>query len=98
MKSLLICVALAVILCACRTTYRSEFIDVDGTSFTSELCVAPFGRVDETIAQLQYEWQDGSGTIAVGQKSAGASNEGQIEALARMLESIERLAQKGSEQ
>lgn len=76
----------------CRTIYKSEFVDADGTWFTTELKVGPFSRVEEQIAQMQYSWTPDTGDIAVGQESKGLDSTGQIAATAALVQSIEKIA------
>lgn len=63
--------------------YGVEFVDVDGTKFTSDLALAPFSRLGEDVTQMRYAWGgDGSGEIGVGRETRELDQTAQAEALA----------------
>lgn len=60
---------IAALVTGCQTV-RTSFRDIDGTTFTATTISAPFGKVDQSAHQLEYEW-GGQNSIRVGQDAKG---------------------------
>jgi hypothetical protein len=80
MRGITALAVLALCLSSCSIV-RTQFIDVDGTSFEQTLLLAPFSSLDAQDAAMMYQWTPESGEISVGSQTSGLDQTPQIEAM-----------------
>lgn len=64
-----------------QSDYGMEFIDADGTNFSSKLDLAAFSKLEGDVAEMGYRWDPESGTISVGRAVQGLDQTPQVAAV-----------------
>ena len=70
---------------------KTEFIDVDGTSFSQTLLVPPFSKLAESASKMTYTWSPMDGSVTVGQDTSGVDTTGQIKGVTALLLGLQGL-------
>ena len=87
----LLCLIFVVAVCSSCARIKTEFIDVDGTSFSQTLLVPPFSKLAESASKMTYTWSPMDGSVTVGQDTSGVDTTGQIKGVTALLLGLQGL-------
>lgn len=89
-KKLLALLGLPLFACS---TFSTEFVDADGTTFKSRTMIAPFSKMDQDVAKMGYKWTPENGEISIGRDITGVDQTAQIEAARVAMDAVIKAAQ-----